>query len=255
MPSPPAWLRPLLLATNVLFPALLIGSGFRNPWLFAITGLAHAALFFAVMNPRCQWLGPVVSSFQTTEREVWLTLDDGPDGEATTRLAKALQTRGVPATFFVIGEKLAQQPEVARTLQAYGHTVAHHTQTHPQNTFWCAGPGRVREEVERGLESLRAAGVDPRWFRAPVGHKPPSLHRWLTKNGLRLIGWNAGGRDGLGAAPEKVLRRILANTKPGSIVLLHEGRPHSEETILRVVDELLARGFRFIIPDEAALEG
>jgi hypothetical protein len=65
------------------------------------------------------------------------------------------------------------------------------------------------------------------------------------------VGWEAGGRDGWSADPRPVIRRVLASARPGSILVLHEGRAHSLTTILAVVDALLERGYRFVIPDPA----
>jgi peptidoglycan/xylan/chitin deacetylase (PgdA/CDA1 family) len=54
-------------------------------------------------------------------------------------------------------------------------------------------------------------------------------------------------------APEEVARRVRERVSPGAIVLLHEGRDRSNETILRVVDELRADGYTFVIPADEQL--
>jgi peptidoglycan-N-acetylglucosamine deacetylase len=74
------------------------------------------------------------------------------------------------------------------------------------------------------------------------------LHRALRRRGLRLISWEAGGRDGWSVDPASTVARILAKVSPGAILVLHEGRAHSLLTILAVVDALLAEGYKFVLP-------
>lgn len=253
MPHRP-WLRPCLLGSNLAVAAGVLATGFREPWWIGAAALVHTGFAQAVMRPQCDWFGPVVTRFDTAAREVWLTIDDGPDGDASLELGTQLAQRGVRATFFVIGEKLARNPSVASAWMAQGHTLANHTRTHPAPIFPWLPRTRLAAEIDGCQQALREAGVaEPRWFRPPVGLKPPALHPALAKRGLRLIAWNVRGCDGIRAEPEAVVRRVRAAAAPGAIILLHEGRPRSVETILRTVDALLADGFRFTIPTENQL--
>ena len=205
------------------------------------------------MAPRADWLGPVVSRFATSEKEIWLTIDDGPVGEKTRALSTALRERGVAATFFFIGTRLRADPAAAADLQRDGHAIANHSGTHPRKSFWCSHHGRAEREVDSGIAALREAGVESTFFRPPVGHKPPGLHAALARRGMQLISWQTGGRDGWRADPAATVARVLANVSPGAIIVLHEGRAHSLSTILAVVDALLAEGYRFVVPDEGQL--
>jgi peptidoglycan/xylan/chitin deacetylase (PgdA/CDA1 family) len=247
-------IRWLLLPANVVLPLAVLATRFQNLGLIAATAVAHLFFFWAVMNSRCQWMGPVAGRFRTTERRVWLTIDDGPDGERTQSLATELQRRGVRATFFFIGRRVVAQPEVVRAVLACGHTVSNHSATHPRKFFWCLPRARIRAEVADGAAALAAQGVETRWFRPPVGHKPGPLHAVLEELDTRMIGWTVGGRDGWSADPSALVERMLARAHPGAILLLHEARAHSVATILAVVDALLAAGYSFTIPDDAALE-
>jgi peptidoglycan/xylan/chitin deacetylase (PgdA/CDA1 family) len=137
---------------------------------------------------------------------------------------------------------------------AAGHTLANHTDTHPAALFAWLRPARLRREVEACNAALRAAGVAvTRWFRSPVGLKHARLHPLLQRLDMRLIAWSVRGGDTFSASPGAVADHVSRAARPGAIVLLHEGRPRSNETILRSVDALLARGFTFVIPEDAQL--
>jgi len=249
-----SWIRPLLIAGNYSAPLLLFGTHFQFPWLIAAAVCVHSCFSYAIASPTCGWLGPVVTRFRPRGNDVWLTIDDGPVGEASVWLGKELARRGARATFFVKGDNLARDPEIGKALIAEGHTLANHTQTHPATLFWWTRPVTLRAEIDQCNEALREAGVAVRrWFRSPVGLKHVFLQPTLASRGMRLIAWNVRGRDGLNCDPDAVARRVGARVAPGAVIVLHEGKKRSNEAILRVVDELQERGYSFVIPDDGQL--
>jgi peptidoglycan-N-acetylglucosamine deacetylase len=250
--------RFLLLAANGLFPPVFLTCLALRAWTpftiaISLAALSHALLFIAIFHPRCPWLGPVVRRFGTDRKAVWLTLDDGPDGDRTVQLAEQLRNRNVRATFFLIGQRVREHAGAVAAVLAAGHTIANHSDTHPIHLMWCAGSSRLEKEISRGAEALGPHHPANTWFRAPVGHKSPFLHSALRKNSARLIAWTAGGRDRRAPAAKMVVARVLAAARPGAILMLHECCPHSVSTILAVVDALLAQGYEFTIPAEADL--
>jgi peptidoglycan/xylan/chitin deacetylase (PgdA/CDA1 family) len=248
------WIRKCLLGANLAAPVALLATEFRQPLVIAGAAIAHASFAYAIMRPQCDWFGPVVTHFRPRGREVWLTIDDGPAGAASEKLADELQRRGVRATFFVKGRNLLAETSAALRILAGGHSLANHTQTQPAALFWWLRPARLRREIDACNEALRSAGVAAtRWFRAPVGLKHARLHPALRARGMRLVAWSVRGNDGVHCEPELVARRVADRAVPGAIILLHEGRPRSNEAILRVVDQLQQRGFDFVIPDDEQL--
>jgi peptidoglycan/xylan/chitin deacetylase (PgdA/CDA1 family) len=236
-----------------MMPVLVIASG-AAIWTLALSAVVHGTFIYAIIAPSALWFGPVVTHFVTDKNELWLTIDDGPDGENTLTLAQELAQRKVPATFFVIGDRLVKNLEVARAVVALGHSLANHTQTHPVKMFWALWPSRLRAEITQCSAVLEQAGVRTQhWFRAPFGLKHVRLHRLLARLGMRLVAWNIRGKDGLVCEPEKVVPRVLEQVAPGSIILLHEGHPRSLETILRVIQKLQERGYSFVIPADEQL--
>ena len=218
-----------------------------------VVALSHALLLYPVLRPNVQWLGPVVTCFDTPNKEVWLTIDDGPTGD-TPAVLDLFDRHDVKATFFVKGELAEQYPDAAEEILRRGHSLANHSHTHPSGSFWCSPPRRVAHEIDgcnRAIASV--AGTPPRWFRAPVGMKNPAVHPTLARRGMRLIGWTARGFDAVRSDPREILARILPHLRPGAIIVLHQGRDHSVRVLEHVIVALKERGYAFVIPDDEQL--
>jgi peptidoglycan/xylan/chitin deacetylase (PgdA/CDA1 family) len=218
-----------------------------------VLALSHLLVLYPTLSPNQQWLGPVITRFRGDGNQVWLTIDDGP-ADDTPAVLDLFDVHGVQVTFFVKGTLAAARPDMIREIVRRGHSVANHSQTHPSGTFWCLLPGRIAREIEECNRVLAdITGSTPRWFRAPVGMKNPFVHPALTRRGMRLIGWSARGFDGVMSDPNDILRRIVRRLKPGTIIVLHQGREGSVRVLERVIVELKARGYAFVIPRDEQL--
>ena len=155
--------------------------------------------------------GPVAHRFKTEEREVWLTIDDGPDPEQTPRLLELLAAAGARASFFVVGSKVDWNRALCRQIVAGGHTLENHSYSHPSGLFWAMPCCAIRAEIVRCSHAIRvAAGVAPSWFRSPAGLTNACVHPVAARSWLRVAGWYSSGLDGLpGADPGEVVARIL----------------------------------------------
>ena len=242
-------MRPLILTLACIAPALLILL-WPHSWLAAIgvLALSHALVLWPALRPNSQWLGPVITGFESTSNEVWLTIDDGPTDD-TQLLLDALDARDVKATFFVKGSLAMQRPDLIRMMLQRGHEVANHSHTHPSGSFWCLPPAAIASQIDRCSNALKEiTGKRPALFRAPVGMKSPFVHPILAHRGLTLVGWSVRGFDSFGDDVERVARRIAPLVRAGSIIVMHQGRGFSVTCISRVIDELHARGYAFVIP-------
>jgi peptidoglycan-N-acetylglucosamine deacetylase len=157
----------------------------------------------------------------------------------------------VKATFFVVGKRADQYPEIVRRAWAEGHLIANHTWSH-RHLFCFLTPGRLRTEIERGSESVRRiCGFRPRLFRSPVGLRHPLLRPYLKDAGLEYVSWTMRTRDTFARNPGMLARRILKQATSGDIILLHDHLPDGTHVMLealpRVIDELRQRGFEFVL--------
>ncbi len=221
-----AWRAILLLVSHLA--ALAAGLRFGWPWALAGGALIAAFHCLAVFRPRGQWLGPVRTT--TDDAAILLTIDDGPDPHDTPALLDLLDRADRKAVFFMIGRKIAAHPELAREVIRRGHGIGNHTMTHPQASFWCAGPWRTRREITECQRIIReTTGFTPRWFRAPVGHRNWFTHPVCGDLGLEVVAWTRRGFDAVETDTVKVLERILKKNTPGDIILMHEATPIATE--------------------------
>ncbi|MEO7725113.1 MAG: polysaccharide deacetylase family protein [Chthoniobacterales bacterium] len=208
--------RRFILAFVLLAAIFFLAAVAFRPFLaFSVLFFSHMLILFPTLVANCQWLWPVVTRFETGEREVWLTIDDGPDPVHTPRLLEILERFEARATFFVIGQRAAKFPNELNAIRAAGHQIANHTFSHPSATFWCLPPGRIASEIDQGIAAP--------CFRSPAGMKNFFVHPALARRNLRLIGWTVRGLDTVSQRPEAVAARIMRGVKPGAILLLHEG--------------------------------
>ena len=243
----------LLIIVNVAGKIAAVAVGWNAPAAaLALWFLPDFLLAYHVFVPRAQGLVRMPRRFATARREVWLTLDDGPDPDDTPRILDLLAAHGARATFFVIGENAARHPELVRAIAAAGHEVAHHTQTHPHGSLWCASPARVRREIDAGLASLKSAGVRPVRFRPPAGIKSLWLAPILRARGLTCVGWSARGLERRRGDAEAVAARVTRHLAPGAILLLHEGpgvpAAIRVTAIRRTLEQLRAQDYRCVVP-------
>ena len=246
----PAIFLLLFLATNASLVLL---------YPFSLSRLLLAALIYAagtllmlylLFHPRNQWL---VTNRSRVEGAgcVALTFDDGPDPVDTPKLLDLLREKGVKATFFVVGKRADQYPEIVRRAWAEGHLVANHTWSH--NSLFCfLMPWRLRTEIERGAESVRrSCGFRPRLFRSPAGLRHPLLGPYLKDAGFEYVSWSIRTRDTLTTNSSILAQRILNKAATGDIILLHDHLPAGADAMLealpRVIDKLRERGFEFVL--------
>ena len=241
-----------LLACFFLTAIVLLSLGENLASLIAAFS-GHMLLLYATLKPSSQLTGSVVTSFHTSEKEVWLTIDDGPDAEETPVVLDLLDEHQAKATFFVIGRHAKANPELVRLILERGHNIGNHTMNHLEGRFWCLSRRRIESEVDDGSAIItEITGTSPQLFRAPVGHKPWSLHPVLRERRLPLIGWTARGFDGVSKDSDRIVDRIQKHIAPGAIILLHEGRGTLPDTLNKILSDLAARNYSCVLPSPAS---
>ena len=177
---------------------------------------------------------------------VALTFDDGPHEETTAALLDGLQERGAAATFFLIGTEIAGKEDLVARMGAEGHQVGNHTWSHLR--LETAPPETVVYEIQRTDEAIGAIlGGSGYWLRTPYGLLPQGGETLLS---VPLVKWSVDPRDWESRNKEKIVSAVMADIRPGSIILLHDIYQPSVEAALEIVDRLQAKGYWFVTVEE-----
>ncbi len=188
--------------------------------------LAAAALgawAYGTYEPNSPLFGRAIGRGSRAGRVAYLTFDDGPNPGATEPILHTLETEGVPAAFFMVGEHVRRFPAIAQRVAAAGHEVGNHTLRHRK--LHLRGPHTIREELESTHEIIAdATGRAPRTFRAPHGYRNPFVTAATRRLGYTVFGWTFGVWDSdVRVSAEEIRRRVGRKLRPGAIVLLHDG--------------------------------
>lgn len=217
----------------------------------SIATAAHGAPSLTTLPGLRVRLFPRLAGLGDPDR-VALTFDDGPNLTSTPRFVDALAARGVRATFFLLGSRLAQAPGLGRDLIAAGHEVAVHGWAH--RNLLLRGPTSTYDDLARARALIAdTTGVVPRFFRPPYGVLSTSALVAARRLDLMPVLWTCWGRDWTrSATPRSVLQTIRNGLTGGGTVLLHDsaGSPARETwrstlgALPRLLDDCAERGLR-----------
>lgn len=199
------------------------------------------------------------------DHEVILTFDDGPSLPTTPQVLKALDDECVKATFFVIGRNVESMPDLARRELAEGHTIAHHTFTHPQPTLRFMGDAAARADILKGMitvekvlygqkfpdgepKDLAQLQLHTPFFRFPGFADTPDLRKWFAQNNVGIFGVDLWASDWIVMTPQEELALILGRLeKVGrGQLLFHDSHQWTADMMPAFLRELKKRGYRIV---------
>jgi peptidoglycan/xylan/chitin deacetylase (PgdA/CDA1 family) len=163
------------------------------------------------------------------DKELVLTFDDGPFRPTTTRILEALARECVRATFFVIGRNAAAAPDLVRRIAAEGHSVGHHTWSHPNARLITTAA--AMEDIDRGIAADQmalygTASTVPTTplFRFPYFESTPEELDLLQSRGIVVVGADLWASDWNPMTPEQELKLITDRVRAAGkgIVLFHD---------------------------------
>jgi peptidoglycan/xylan/chitin deacetylase (PgdA/CDA1 family) len=186
-----------------------------------------------------------------TRKEIALTFDDGPHPSFTPRLLDLLQQLHVKATFFLVGKKVDQAPQIVARIAQEGHEVANHTYDHIN--LGKVSPEIVEAEIRRGNEAIyRACGKQPTLFRPPGGHHEEKVLQAAEKLNMITILWTEDPADFANPGADIIEERIFKKLGNGADILLHDGIEQTLQMLPDLVARLRQEGYRFITMKEMA---
>ncbi|HEO8422109.1 TPA: polysaccharide deacetylase family protein [Yersinia enterocolitica] len=226
----------------------------KKIWVVVIGILLLFLLLFStykLMNARTfQLFGGLTNHVQTNEKAVALTFDDGPTQNVDEILA-LLDTYDAKATFFLIGNEIEKNPEIAKEIAKNGHQLGNHTYSHKRMIF--KSQSFIKTEIEDTNQLIKKAGytgdID---FRPPNGKKLIGLPYYLKKANMDTILWDIEPDTYYQVAEDKV-NYVKESVKPGSVILMHPMYDQTGEELKAVegvLKTLTEEGYTFVTVNE-----
>jgi peptidoglycan/xylan/chitin deacetylase (PgdA/CDA1 family) len=195
------------------------------------------------------WLFPnLVWKIPTTEKELFLTFDDGPVPGPTDFVLETLQKKNVKATFFCIGDNINKHPEIFQKVAEGGHTIANHTFNHLKG--WSTPTEKYLDNINQCEIAIRNSQITNRnskIFRPPYGQITPKQIKALTD--YKIIMWDVLTIDyDKNVSPESCLKNSIRVTRPGSVIVFHDSLKAERNMMYalpRYIDHFLEQGFTF----------
>ena len=210
------------------------------------------ALAAAVLAGSAQ--ADLITRLPTTEKVVALTFDACEAGKPVSfdqAVLDYLMSHKIPFTVFASGRFVKTNFEVVQALSQLDNVdIENHSWNHP-NTMNKFGPDAVVQQVDRAEQEIAAAtGRAAQFFRFPAGNYNEAGLKAVEALGLHVVHWRwATGDPDPKEGANALYKRVISKTEPGDILIFHiNGRGvHTAEALPRIVDQLKAEGYRFVL--------
>jgi peptidoglycan/xylan/chitin deacetylase (PgdA/CDA1 family) len=200
-----------------------------------------------------QFQGQVISEATPppgAEKVVALTFDDGPWENYTEQVLAILQQNNIKATFYMVGEAIQANPAIAKKVVDEGHAVGNHTWRHIMDDM--DQMTAITELSNNAKLIYQATGARTYLMRPPGGNQGGELVNYAKQRGYMVTMWSADSHDYMVSAP-LIIDNVLSQTKPGGIVLLHDGggnRAPTVEALPQIISSLRSQGYKFVTVPE-----
>ncbi|MDP4169991.1 MAG: polysaccharide deacetylase family protein [Bacillota bacterium] len=181
------------------------------------------------------------------KKRVALTFDDGPDRINTPKIIQALQQRHVKATFFFIGQKVEQNPEIVMEAYKNGNVIGNHSFYHhflPKET-----ESEIKLDLEKTSSAIRKIiNKTPLLLRPPYGATDTKVVTAASKDHNKIILWSLDTLDWSLREHVPIQKNVFDNIRNGDIILMHsnEDKKETAKAVPLIIDELTRRGFQLV---------
>lgn len=177
----------------------------------------------------------------TSQKEIYLTFDDGPTPFVTKWVLDQLRLYNAKATFFCLGKNVKEHPVIYKNILKEGHAVGNHTFDHKNG--WKSNNFEYIRNVLKGSVWIRSD-----LFRPPYGRIKKAQIKKL-KDRFRIVMWDVLSEDyNSSISSEKCFHTVRNQSRNGSIVVFHDSRK-AQKNLKKILPEVLAyfseRGYLF----------
>jgi polysaccharide deacetylase family sporulation protein PdaB len=232
-------------------------------WFISIIGCSVVLSFICVLpitanNNKGRWFyeeqGKAIWEVPTKKKVIALTFDDGPSSTYTPQILDVLKQYQAKATFFVVGSRVKDQPDLVKREILEGHELANHTYNHSNFR------GLTEEEIRKELRKTKQIIVEltkfsPKLFRPPGGYYNETIINVANQEGYTVVmwSWHQETLDWKQPGVRNIVKKVLSNARNGDIVLFHDyggDRRQTIEALKQILPELKKRGYKFVTVSE-----
>ncbi len=190
-------------------------------------------------------------------------LDDILSGRIATQYDKKITnyliSRQIPATFFITGLWAQNYPKETKALASVPYfEIGNHTFSHTAWTNNCFNLSQVNNKIDEVLNTqkilTKLTGYEPKYFRFPGGCADQTDIKFVNDLNLQTIGWEVASGDAFGNNTDKIIKKVLKETRRGSIIVFHlsggKNAPKTFEALPVIIRELSKRGYSFVTISE-----
>lgn len=179
---------------------------------------------------------------------VALTFDDGPS-IYTKQILATLRENNARATFFVVGNRIANHRKTIQQAKSQGCEIIGHTWSHPSLTK--LNQKQIRDQLVRTNQAInQVVGYTPRYFRPPYGSSNSQVRQVARELGLSLVNWSVDPQDWKSRNSKKIYSAIMNNVKDGDIILCHDLYESTAEAMKKVIPALIKQGYQLVTVSE-----
>lgn len=210
-------------------------------------------LYIVFFSPKSQLVGQVIFEAKTDKKIVALTFDDGPNEPYTSQILEILAKNNIRATFFPVGENVMQGHDALKKIAEAGHEIGIHSYSH---AFFkpILTPNYKNEILKSQTLIKQITGQTPTLFRPPWFFRTASMLKSAKALGLISVTGTFGSFwEVFKISPKKIASDGIKNTKPGTILVFHDGynnkgtnRNKTVQTVVILVPYLLQNGYKFM---------
>ncbi len=184
----------------------------------------------------------------TSQKELYLTFDNGYENGNTVKVLDTLKDKKVPAIFFVTGHYLRDQPELMKRMAAEGHLIGNHSWSHPDMSR--ISDTRIKEELEKvKRETAELTGQQEMlYLRPPRGIFSGHMLEIAKELGYTNVFWSIAYKDWETKAQKGwkyAHDQVMAQLHPGAVILLHSVSKDNADALAAIIDDARKQGYEF----------
>lgn len=185
----------------------------------------------------------------TKDKKISLTIDVSWGNDYTEKILDILDKYNVKATFFVVGGWVDQYPDRLKEIYKRGHEIGNHSNKHPDMTK-LSKEDIIKDVSINDAKVRKVTGEGTKLFRCPSGSYNDLVINTVQEAGYYCIQWDVDSIDWKEEGADIEYRRVIKNTKPGSILLFHNNAKYTPQNLPRIIEKLQGEGYQFVKASE-----